>query len=47
MHEDGPELEWRAELQTMMMLNIKAETEVLYGTRGGLEGWIDRKMEVL
>lgn len=46
-HEDGPELEWRAELQTMMMLNTKIETEVLYGTEGGLEGWIDRKMEIL
>ncbi|KUL84945.1 hypothetical protein ZTR_07863 [Talaromyces verruculosus] len=45
--EDGPELEWRAELQTMMMLNTKVETEVLYGTEGGLEGWIDRKMESL
>ena len=45
--EDGPELEWRAELQTMMMLNTKIETEVLYGTEGGLEGWIDRKMESL
>uniref|UniRef100_A0A093XDK4 DNA topoisomerase (ATP-hydrolyzing) n=1 Tax=Talaromyces marneffei PM1 TaxID=1077442 RepID=A0A093XDK4_TALMA len=42
--QDGPEIEWRAELQTMMMLNTKIETEVLYGTEGGLEGWIDRKM---
>lgn len=45
--EDGPEVQWRAELQTMMMLNTKIETEVLYGTEGGLEGWIDRKMERL
>lgn len=45
--EDGPEIEWKAELQTMMMLNTKIETEVLYGTEGGLEGWIDRKMESL
>jgi meiotic recombination protein SPO11 len=45
--EDGPESEWRAELQTMMMLNTKIETEVLYGTEGGLEGWMDRKMESL
>lgn len=45
--EDGPEVQWRAELQTMMMLNTKIETEVLYGTEGGLEGWIDRKMEGL
>jgi meiotic recombination protein SPO11 len=45
--EDGPEIEWRAELQRMMMLNMKIETEVLYGTEGGLEGWMDRKMESL
>jgi len=45
--EEGPQLEWRAELQTMMMLNMKAEIEVMYGTRGGLEGWIDRKMRSL
>lgn len=42
--EDGPELEWRAELQTMLMLNLKAETEFLYEREGALEGWIDQKM---
>jgi meiotic recombination protein SPO11 len=42
--EGGPEPEWRAELQTMLMLNLKVETEILYGRDGGLEGWIDRKM---
>jgi meiotic recombination protein SPO11 len=42
--EDGPELEWRAELQTMLVLNVKAENEILYGRDGGLESWIDRKM---
>lgn len=41
---DGPEPEWRAELQQMLMLNLKAETEILYQREGGLEGWIDRKM---
>lgn len=41
---DGPEPEWRAELQQMLMLNLKAETEILYKREGGLEGWIDRKM---
>lgn len=45
--EKGPELEWRAELQTMMMLNVKVETEALYGKDGGLEDWIDGKMNVL
>lgn len=41
---DGPEPEWRAELQQMLMLNLKAETEILYQRDGGLEGWIDREM---
>ncbi|KAI9041689.1 putative meiosis-specific topoisomerase Spo11 [Aspergillus affinis] len=41
---DGPELEWRAELQQMLMLNLKAELEILYDRDGGIEEWIDRKM---
>ncbi|EED18059.1 meiosis-specific topoisomerase Spo11, putative [Talaromyces stipitatus ATCC 10500] len=45
--ENGPQLDWRVELQIMMMLNTKVETEVLYGTEGSLEGWLDRKMESL
>lgn len=40
---DGPEQEWRVELQQMLMLNLKAEIEILY-ERGGLEEWIDSKM---
>ena len=44
---DGPELDWRAELQRMLMLNVKAELEILYDWEGGLERWIDRRMEVL
>lgn len=42
--EDGPEQEWRAELQQMLMLNLKAEIEILYDRQEGLEGWIDKKM---
>jgi meiotic recombination protein SPO11 len=42
--EDGPEQEWRAELQQMIMLNLKAEIEILYNRQEGLEGWIDKKM---
>ncbi|RHZ68170.1 hypothetical protein CDV55_104697 [Aspergillus turcosus] len=42
--ENGPEQEWRAELQQMLMLNLKAEIEILYDRQEGLEGWIDRKM---
>ncbi|KAJ5238971.1 Winged helix-turn-helix transcription repressor DNA-binding [Penicillium chermesinum] len=41
---NGPETESRVELQRMLMLNIKAEIEMLYDQNGGLEGWIDRKM---
>ncbi|OQE40205.1 hypothetical protein PENCOP_c006G07878 [Penicillium coprophilum] len=41
---DGPEPEWRAELQRMLFLNLKAEIEILYGCQGGLEGWINRRM---
>jgi meiotic recombination protein SPO11 len=41
---DGPEPEWRVELQRMMILNVKAETEIRYGRDGGLEGWIEREM---
>ncbi|KAE8416354.1 meiotic recombination protein spo11 [Aspergillus pseudocaelatus] len=41
---EGPELEWRAELQQMLMLNLKAEIEILYDRDEGLEEWIDQKM---
>lgn len=41
---DGPEPEWRVELQRMLMLNLKAETEIMYDRTGGLEGWLDQKM---
>ncbi|KAJ9227149.1 hypothetical protein DTO027B5_843 [Paecilomyces variotii] len=42
--EDGPEPQWRTELQQMLMLNLKAETEVLYDRDLGLEGWIDQQI---
>lgn len=41
---DGPEREWRAELQQMLMLNLKAEIEILYNREAGIERWIDQKM---
>lgn len=41
---DGPEIEWRTNLQQMLMLNVKAEIEMLYDRDGGLGMWIDRKM---
>lgn len=42
--EDGPEPDGRAELQQMLMLNLKAETEILHEQEGGLEEWLDRKI---
>ncbi|KAL4737614.1 Spo11/DNA topoisomerase VI subunit A [Aspergillus similis] len=42
---DGPEAEWRLELQRMLVLNVKAEIEILYDRAGGLEGWIDHQMK--
>ena len=41
---DGPEPECRVDLQRMLILNVKAEIEVLYDQNGGLEAWINRKM---
>lgn len=34
----------RVELQRMLMLNIKAEIQILEDRRGGLEGWLDEKI---
>lgn len=42
--DGGPEPEWHAELQRMLMLNVKAEIEMMYDRDGGLELSIDRKM---
>lgn len=38
--EDGPEPAWRRELQTMLMLNVKAEMQILDESPGGLAGWL-------
>ena len=44
--EGGIEPEWRNELQAMLVLNMKAEMQVMRGCdMGGFEGWLDRKME--
>ena len=42
--EDGPEVEWRAEVQRMLVLGLKAEIEILSGRAGGLEGWLEVKL---
>jgi meiotic recombination protein SPO11 len=44
MANDGPESEWQVELQRMLILNAKAEIELMYNREGGLETWIDRRM---
>lgn len=41
---DGPEQEARAELLQMLMLNVKAEMQILYDGDGGLVRWLDRRM---
>lgn len=38
--EDGTEPEWRRELQFMLMLNIKAEIQLLEARSDGLVGWL-------
>ncbi|KAI8933214.1 hypothetical protein NX059_009849 [Plenodomus lindquistii] len=42
--EHGPEQEWRQELQSMLMLNIKAEMQILDELPGGLVSWIQREL---
>lgn len=41
MTENGMEREWRRELQVMLMLNVKAEMELLDEREGGLEDWVE------
>ena len=42
--EDGSEVEWRRELQVMLMLDMKAEIEILSGREGRLEKWLEKKL---
>lgn len=44
MRENGLETEWRRELQVMLMLNFKAEMELLGDRDGGLERWVEEKL---
>jgi meiotic recombination protein SPO11 len=44
MEEEGREVEWRRELQVMLMLNLKAEIQILSDGDGGLEKWLDEKL---
>lgn len=45
--EHGSEPTWRAELQRMLMLNIKAEMQVLDELPGGLVAWMSKQVEVM
>ena len=40
----GKEKVWRRELQVMLMLNVKAEMEVLADRQGGVKGWVEEKL---
>ena len=42
--ENGPERRWRGEIQAMLMLNIKAEMQIMEEQRGGLAGWLDGEL---
>ena len=42
--DEGPETEWRRELQVMLMLDVKAEIQLLSGREGGLEAWLEGKL---
>jgi meiotic recombination protein SPO11 len=43
--EDGPEQDWRHELQTMLMLNTKAEMQILDELPGGLVSWLGSELD--
>lgn len=43
--EDGLEQGWRRELQWMLMLNVKAEMQVLDELPGGLVSWLSDQLE--
>ncbi len=42
--EDGPEQTWRRELQVMLMLNVKAEIQLMSERAGGLERWLEKRL---
>lgn len=45
--ETGPEQEWRQELQTMLMLNVKAEIQIIDELPGGLLSFLHRELGAL
>lgn len=44
---DGAEPAWRCELQTMLILNIKAELQVLEEYPGGLAFWLESRLQLV
>ncbi|KAI4683500.1 uncharacterized protein J4E88_004676 [Alternaria novae-zelandiae] len=42
--EEGPEKGWRQELQKMLMLNVKAEIQILDEMPGGLVAWLSDRL---
>lgn len=42
--ENGRERKWRREVQVMLMLNMKAEMEILNEREGGMEAWLEKKL---
>jgi len=42
---DGAEPAWRSELQRMLMLNVKAEMQILDELPGGLLSWVSNALE--
>lgn len=42
--EDGPERAWRRELQVMLVLNTKAEMQILDELPGGLVSWLSDEL---
>ncbi|KAF2488355.1 DNA topoisomerase IV, alpha subunit [Lophium mytilinum] len=45
--EDGPEPEWRAEIQRMLLLNVKAEMQILEEHPGGSGKWLKGELGLL
>jgi meiotic recombination protein SPO11 len=43
--DGGPEQDWRHELQTMLMLNTKAEMQILDELPGGLVSWLSIELD--
>lgn len=44
LQENGEETQWRRELQVMLMLNVKAEMEILAEREGGVKRWVEEKL---